>query len=147
MWTCLIIVDEDYIALRNLLNRTIRHSPMKIYKVKHCIHISNHFREPNNMQHEKTRKNQMKIQHTQPSQKYSKCKTTYDMRFKNVTWTMVHTRHSGQSIMDISYLCENTVRMVQVIGLGYGDKVQKDSTQTELRFRRYGHLKFEFKSE
>ena len=29
----LVIVDEDYITLRNLLKRTIRHSPMKIYKV------------------------------------------------------------------------------------------------------------------
>ena len=147
MWTCLVIVDEDYIALRNLLNRTIRHSAMKIYKVKHCIHISNHFREPNNMQHEKTRKNQMKIQHTQPSQKYSKCKTTYDMRFKNVTWTMVHTRHSGQSIMDISYLCENTMRLIPSHRVWYHDKVQKESHQSELRFRRYGHLKFEFKYE
>ena len=44
--TCLVIVDEDYIALRNLLNRAICHSLMKIYKVKHCIHISNHFGEP-----------------------------------------------------------------------------------------------------
>ena len=39
------------------------------------------------------------------------------------------------------------VIMVQVVGFGYDDTVQKESHQSELRFRRYDHLKFEFKYE
>ena len=39
------------------------------------------------------------------------------------------------------------VTKFQVIGFGYGDRMQKESTYTEPRFERYGHLKFEFESD
>ena len=42
---------------------------------------------------------------------------------------------------------KSIVTKVQVVGFGYSDTVQKESHQSELQFRRYGHLKFEFKFE
>ena len=61
--------------------------------------------------------------------------------------TKVHTWHNIKTIIDRPFLCGKCVTMVQVVGFGYGDMVQKESHQSELRFRRYGQLKFEFKPE
>ena len=50
--------------------------------------------------------------------------------------TKVHTWHSSKTIIDRPFLCGKCVTMVQVVGFGYGDMVQKESHQSELRFRR-----------
>ena len=56
--------------------------------------------------------------------------------------------HTSKNINGQILVCEKIiVTKVQVIGFGYGDKVQKESSKSDLRFGRYGHLKFQFKSE
>ena len=107
MWTCLVIVDEDYIALRNLLNRAIRHSPMKIYKVKHCTHISNHFREPR-----RTCKAKVSEKPNEQTSHLTSMKNILDAKqhrpmVQRVMWTIVRTMHTSKNINGQILVCEN----------------------------------------